>query len=226
MPLAVNPTGCARSEPKLRTYVRQAQPPPSGSISSGLGRHSLIHTANVRDCSIGGRAGAGDSYGEYTKQYLVTRAQQYRRLKMEARDNVYLSRSRIQGKGLFAAHDLEKNTMVIEYIGEKIRNETGNRREQLYESEKRGVYMFRVDDNWIVDATMQGGLARYINHRCTPNCYAEVIHVNGEGKIVIVASRKIEKGEELTYDYKFDFEDSSQKIPCNCGSEMCRKWMN
>ena len=31
---------------------------------------------------------------------------------------------------------------------------------------------------------------------------------------------------QLTYDYKFDFEDDQHKIPCLCGAAYCRKWMN
>lgn len=56
--------------------------------------------------------------------------------------------------------------MVIEYIGELIRNEVANHREKLYEQQNRGIYMFRLDDNSVVDATMSGCLARYINHSC------------------------------------------------------------
>lgn len=41
----------------------------------------------------------------------------------------------LKGLGLFAARDLEKSTMIIEYIGELIRNEVANRREKLYESQ-------------------------------------------------------------------------------------------
>lgn len=43
-------------------------------------------------------------------------------------------RSKIQGLGLYAARDLEKNTMVIEYIGEVIRSELSELREKQYEA--------------------------------------------------------------------------------------------
>lgn len=60
----------------------------------------------------------------------------------------------------------------------------------------------------------------------TPNCVAEVVTFEKEQKIIIISNRKVEKGEELTYDYKFDFEDEENKIPCLCGAPNCRKWMN
>lgn len=44
-------------------------------------------------------------------------------MQQEWKTNVYLARSKIQGLGLYAAKDIDMNTMVIEYIGEVIRNE-------------------------------------------------------------------------------------------------------
>lgn len=43
-------------------------------------------------------------------------------------------------------------------------------------------------------------------------------------KVVIFADRAIEPGEEITYDYKFPFEES--KITCKCGTPRCRGTMN
>lgn len=39
-------------------------------------------------------------------------------------------------------------------------------------------YMFRVDDEWVVDATRKGGAARFINHCCEPNCFTKVRFIN------------------------------------------------
>ena len=41
----------------------------------------------------------------------------------------------MQGLGLYAARDIEKCTMVIEYIGTIIRSEVANRKERLYEAQ-------------------------------------------------------------------------------------------
>lgn len=46
-------------------------------------------------------------------------------------------RSKIQGLGLYAARDLEKHTMVIEYIGEIIRTEVAETREKQYDAKVR-----------------------------------------------------------------------------------------
>ncbi len=64
-------------------------------------------------------------------------------------------------------------------------------------TQNRGVYMFRIDDNLVVDATMAGGPARYINHSCNPNCVAEVVPFEKDSKIIIIAKRRISRGEEV-----------------------------
>ena len=57
--------------------------------------------------------------------------------------------------------------------------------------------MFRLDENTVIDATMTGNLARYINHSCGPNCFAERFEIEREYKIVIVTNRRIPRGEEV-----------------------------
>ena len=61
--------------------------------------------------------------------------------------------------------------MIIEYIGELIRNEVANNREKLYEAHNRGIYMFRLDEDCVIDATVSGCLARYVNHSCDVSEY-------------------------------------------------------
>ncbi|XP_066483648.1 histone-lysine N-methyltransferase 2C isoform X3 [Tiliqua scincoides] len=209
LPLAINPTGCARSEPKMSTHVKR--PHTLNSTSTSKSFQSTV---------------TGELNAPYSKQFVHSKSSQYRKMKTEWKSNVYLARSRIQGLGLYAARDIEKHTMVIEYIGTIIRNEVANRKEKLYESQNRGVYMFRIDNDHVIDATLTGGPARYINHSCAPNCVAEVVTFERGHKIIISSSRRIQKGEELCYDYKFDFEDDQHKIPCHCGAVNCRKWMN
>ncbi|XP_037691694.1 histone-lysine N-methyltransferase 2C isoform X3 [Choloepus didactylus] len=213
LPLAVNPTGCARSEPKMSTHVKRfvLRPHTLNSTSTSKSFQSTV---------------TGELNAPYSKQFVHSKSSQYRKMKTEWKSNVYLARSRIQGLGLYAARDIEKHTMVIEYIGTIIRNEVANRKEKLYESQNRGVYMFRMDNDHVIDATLTGGPARYINHSCAPNCVAEVVTFERGHKIIISSNRRIQKGEELCYDYKFDFEDDQHKIPCHCGAVNCRKWMN
>ncbi|XP_029128251.1 histone-lysine N-methyltransferase ATXR7 isoform X2 [Cajanus cajan] len=134
-------------------------------------------------------------------------------------------RSKIHDWGLVALEPIEAEDFVIEYIGELIRPRISDIRERQYE--KMGIgssYLFRLDDGYVVDATKRGGIARFINHSCEPNCYTKVISVEGQKKIFIYAKRHIVAGEEITYNYKFPLEE--KKIPCNCGSRKCRGSLN
>lgn len=56
--------------------------------------------------------------------------------------------------------------MVIEYAGELIRSTLTDKREKYYNGKGIGCYMFKIDDNLVVDATMRGNAARFINHAC------------------------------------------------------------
>ncbi|KAL4624619.1 histone-lysine N-methyltransferase 2C-like [Arapaima gigas] len=209
LPLAVNPSGCARSEPRTSLLV----PRPHTLTSS--------RTSKCYQGPISNEPGA-----PYSKHFVHSKSSQYRRMKAEWKSSVFLARSRIQGLGLYAARDIEKYTMVIEYVGTILRNAVAARKEKMYESQNRGVYMFRIDSEHVIDATLRGGPARYINHSCAPNCVAEVVTFERGHKIIISSIRKIQKGEELCYDYKFDLEDDQHKVPCHCGAVNCRKWMN
>lgn len=61
---------------------------------------------------------------------------------------------------------LSAGEMVIEYAGELIRSTLTDKRERYYDSKGIGCYMFKIDDNLVVDATMSGTAARFINHSC------------------------------------------------------------
>lgn len=63
--------------------------------------------------------------------------------------------------------------------------------------------MFRLDEERVVDATLCGGLARYINHSCNPNCVAEIVEVDRDLRIIIFAKRRIQRGEEVNSNVKF-----------------------
>ncbi|XP_052063462.1 uncharacterized protein LOC127703085 isoform X2 [Mytilus californianus] len=151
-------------------------------------------------------------------------AMRFRKLKEHAREAVGVYRSHIHGRGLYCKRKIDAGEMIIEYSGEVIRGSLTDKREKYYEGKGIGCYMFRIDDADVVDATLHGSAARFINHSCEPNCYSKVIQVEGKKHIVIFAMRQINKGEELTYDYKFPIEEV--KIPCTCGSKKCRKYLN
>ncbi|KAJ1944090.1 Histone-lysine N-methyltransferase setd1b [Linderina macrospora] len=135
------------------------------------------------------------------------------------------SKSAIHDWGLFAGEPIYQGEFVIEYIGERFRGALEDIREAQYEYEGIGSsYLFRIDNETVLDATKCGNVARFINHSCDPNCFAKTIVADGTKRIVIYASQDISVGEEVTYDYKFPAEEV--KIPCLCGSVNCRGYLN
>lgn len=52
------------------------------------------------------------------------------------------------------------------YLAQVIRSSLCDMREKYYESKGIGCYMFRIDEETVIDATMHGNAARFINHSC------------------------------------------------------------
>ena len=77
------------------------------------------------------------------------------------------AKSTIHNWGLFAMEEIPADEMVIEYVGELVRQLTADERERRYEAMGIGSsYLFRVDLEYIIDATKRGNMARFINHCC------------------------------------------------------------
>ncbi|KAL1424065.1 hypothetical protein MTO96_003690 [Rhipicephalus appendiculatus] len=214
--LPENPSGCARLEgfksrghhDMFKFLASAHRSPPCYDPSSDNGDEvEVLHKSSRRLTSLD-----------------LPMAMRFRHLKNTAKEAVGVYRSSIHGRGLYCKRNIDGGEMIIEYAGEVIRAALTDKREKYYESKGIGCYMFRIDDHEVVDATMHGNAARFINHSCEPNCYSKVITVDNKKHIVIFALRSILKGEELTYDYKFPIEDV--KIPCSCGSRRCRKFLN
>ncbi|XP_070690739.1 histone-lysine N-methyltransferase 2B isoform X2 [Pempheris klunzingeri] len=214
--LPVNPSGCARSELHLRKSTfdifnflasQHRQLPDIGPYDDEEDEVLLKSTRRATSLEL-------------------PMAMRFRHLERTSKEAVGVYRSAIHGRGLFCKRNIEAGEMVIEYAGIVIRSVLTDKREKYYDGKGIGCYMFRIDDFDVVDATMHGNAARFINHSCEPNCYSRVINVEGRKHIVIFALRKIYRGEELTYDYKFPIEDASNKLGCNCGARRCRRFLN
>ena len=117
-------------------------------------------------------------------------------------------RSKLHGFGVFTRERISKNKRIIDYAGELIRNKDSGVREARY-LKKGCIWVFRVNRTWSRDAAVGGNIARFINHSCRPNCWIEI----AGHTIWIRASRTIEPGEELTYDYS---TVGDHTIQCRC----------
>ena len=83
------------------------------------------------------------------------------------RKNLTFGKSSIHDWGLFAREYIGADEMVIEYVGHVVRPVLSDVREKRYEKQGIGSsYLFRIDQDYVVDATKCGNLARFINHSC------------------------------------------------------------
>lgn len=122
--------------------------------------------------------------------------------------------SQIHAAGVYTTEDIKKDTRIVEYTGPRITKEQGD---ELYE-DRDVTYLFGLDDGNIIDGH---GIASFINHCCDPNCETDEI----DGRVWIIATRDIEAGEELTYDYNLYDGDEDDPSLCFCGAKDCRGTM-
>jgi histone-lysine N-methyltransferase SETD1 len=214
-----NPTGSARTEgvnkilnEEKSKYLphrikvqrqreeRQAQAEANPTLAAEAARlaaaEKIAATASSRSNRANNRRLANDI--NLQKQSLATDtdvALRFNALK-KRKKHVKFERSAIHGWGLYADENIAVHDFIIEYVGEKVRQKVADMREIRYE--KQGVgssYLFRMVDDQIIDATKKGGIARFINHSCDPNCMAKIIKVDGTSRIVIYALKNIAKGK-------------------------------
>ncbi|KAG6544106.1 hypothetical protein Mapa_014523 [Marchantia paleacea] len=157
---------------------------------------------------------------------VLSMSERFRHMKSTMHQRLTFGKSAIHGWGVFTKRAHCAGDMVIEYAGEIVRPIIADIRERRsYDSlVGAGTYMFRIDDERVVDATHAGSIAHLINHSCEPNCYSRVVAASGEDHIIIFAKRDIPEGVELTYDYRFASKD--ELLTCYCGCTGCRGSVN
>ncbi|MGO8931463.1 MAG: SET domain-containing protein [Limisphaerales bacterium] len=124
---------------------------------------------------------------------------------------VVFKSSPIHGTGGFAKTPISKATRILEYVGERI-----SKGESLRRCEANNAYIFGLNDEQDLDGNVAWNPARFLNHSCAPNCEAE----KDDDRIWIVATRDIQAGEEITFNYGYDLA-AYRDYPCRCGSPQC-----
>jgi SET domain-containing protein len=65
---------------------------------------------------------------------------------------------------LSARNEFKKRDKILEYEGVRINQTEANKREEIYDNITDGMYLFALDEDTIIDATLSYTIARFINH--------------------------------------------------------------
>ena len=127
-----------------------------------------------------------------------------------------IAKSKIHGRGCFAAIPFQQHQRIAEYVGERI---------SLAEAERRRCArgeqcICDVDSQWAIDGSRGGNGTQYVNHSCQPNSYVIVL----AGRIFLHALREIAARSEITTDYLYELGLDGTRCMCRTGS--CRETMN
>jgi hypothetical protein len=132
-------------------------------------------------------------------------------------DGITLRHSRIQGIGLFANRNIVPGEIVM-ILGGTIfsANEVrqGKATDQSTTGYREGFYIGRPT----ISGNQRPLMDEYLNHSCDPNLWLE-------GRLNILARRRIFVGEEITVDYSTWEISEDWQLPqrCNCGVPTCRR---
>lgn len=181
----MNASGCLRTEACAKTWG-------SAEARAGLGGVKQADAAAGENCeSSGGSAKpvvqmppqsnvALDLKASSGKVSSLPYGMQYSKMKALYRRHTEVKPSKIHAYGLFARKHFEAHEMVIEYTGVIIRQKLADMREHRYLERGIGCYMFALDHDSIIDSSMKGNSARFVNHSCdvrspTSNCVGLVV---------------------------------------------------
>ncbi|KAM4795004.1 histone-lysine N-methyltransferase SETDB2-like [Rhinophrynus dorsalis] len=80
---------------------------------------------------------------------------------------------------------------------------------------------------YILDASKEGNVGRFLNHSCCPNLFVQNVFVETHHKgfpwVAFFTNRLVKAGTELTWDYNYEVGSVPEKeITCLCGHPECR----
>ncbi|KAF8264188.1 hypothetical protein EI94DRAFT_1871740 [Lactarius quietus] len=137
-----------------------------------------------------------------------------------------------KGYGLRAAQDMPRareltpgwrcrDAFIYEYVGDVVSNPSFIKRMREYAEEGiKHFYFMMLQKDEFIDATKRGGIGRFANHSCNPNCYVAKWTIGQHVRMGIFANRAIKRDEELTFNYNVDRYGHDAQ-PCYCGEDKC-----
>ena len=118
-------------------------------------------------------------------------------------NHIITNKSKIHGRGIFAARDFTKGDTIIKWGSHECITEKDiaklPKKEQKFISYINGCFIVVPPE------------AR-LNHSCDPNVYLD--------NFKYIARKNIKKNDEITCDYKKESQENFQ-MKCCCGSKNC-----
>ena len=111
-----------------------------------------------------------------------------------------------KGRGIFAARDIQKDEVILEFNGPYVKIE---RLDGIPREVQDHLFNIGVEEYLIV---REPGV--YTNHSCDPN--AGIVR-----DVLLVAMRDIKRDDEITFDYSM-ITAEGWTLDCMCGSPSCR----
>ncbi|KAI0980116.1 hypothetical protein GJ496_010033 [Pomphorhynchus laevis] len=112
-----------------------------------------------------------------------------------------------KGRAVFANRVFQKDDFVLEYVGTLRSVKEARQCEKVYaENNSLGCFMFYFKylcKSYCMDATEETRrLGRLVNHsRYRNNLIPKIVSINGYPHLILIASKRIDVGDELLYDY-------------------------
>ncbi|KAM6213057.1 histone-lysine N-methyltransferase SETDB2 isoform 2-T2 [Sarcoramphus papa] len=116
----------------------------------------------------------------------------------------------------------------------------GDCKEENHRRSKQDAFCEEADDDrtllknaneeniYVLDATKEGNVGRFLNHSCCPNLFAQSVFVETHNRsfpwVAFFTNRHVKAGTELTWDYGYEAGSMPEtEISCQCGVQKCRK---
>ncbi|XP_074901907.1 histone-lysine N-methyltransferase SETDB2-like [Buteo buteo] len=86
------------------------------------------------------------------------------------------------------------------------------------------------ENTYVLDATKEGNVGRFLNHSCCPNLFAQSVFVETHNRsfpwVAFFTNRHVKAGTELTWDYGYEAGSMPEtEISCQCGVQksLCKE---
>src|SRR5918997_3731721 len=91
---------------------------------------------------------------------------------VETAPGIRVGKSKIDGRGCFAARAFRKWEKIAELEGERVSRVEAARRMR----NKRRLHICAIDSYWGIDGSRGGNGPQFINHSCRPNSFVRVLY--------------------------------------------------